>query len=412
MKLEYFITKRLIRNKDYKSSVSAPIIKIAIAAIALGIVMMLISVSTGLGLKYKIRDKISAFSGHIVITNFDNNNSDATIVPIERNLEGLMREQNIAGIQNISAYANIAGIIRTPDAFEGIVYKGVDSLYNFHGISEYLIQGRLPVYTLNQMSNEIVLSSYMANRLNFTLGDKVTTYFQKSWGNQVPNVRQFEIVGIFNSGLQQFDENIVIGDLAHVQRLNRWSQEQVGGFEINIEDFDHMEQVSKALYLELPPTIDSKTIAEKYSNIFGWLDMFDFNILIIIVIMIIVASVNMVVALLVMILERTQMIGVLKALGANNWTIRKIFLLNACYLVLKGLLVGNVIGIGLLLCQKYFGIIKLDPVSYYVNQAPVLLRASDVIFLNVGVVGISLFFLLIPSYLITKISPIKAIKYN
>ncbi|MGS4345343.1 ABC transporter permease [Myroides odoratus] len=411
MKLEYFIAKRLVTTKNHKSSVSAPIIKIAITAIALGIMMMLVSVATGLGLKHKIRDKISAFSGHIVITKYDSNVSDITLKPIELNQKFYPTFENIDGVSSVQPFASKAGIIRTEQAFEGIIYKGVTETYQFDEIAEYLEQGRLPVFG-ESMSNEILMSTYIANRLGFKLGDKVNTYFMKDWGNKVPNIRQFEIVGLYNSGLQQFDENVVLGDLRHVQRLNRWAENEVGGFEVLLKNFDQIEEKGSEIYLNLPSTIDSKTIVEKYENIFGWLDMFDFNIKVIIIIMIAVASINMIVALLVLILERTQMIGMLKALGATNWSVRKIFLYNAFYLIGKGLLYGNGIGLGLLFLQKYTGIIKLDPTSYYVREAPVLIRFWDVILLNVGVVVIAMLVLLIPSYLITKISPVKAIRYD
>ena len=411
MKLEYFIAKRLVTTKNHKSSVSAPIIKIAITAIALGIIMMLVSVATGLGLKHKIRDKISAFSGHIVITKYDSNVSDITLKPIELNQKFYPTFENIDGVSSVQPFASKAGIIRTEQAFEGIIYKGVTETYQFDEIAEYLEQGRLPVFG-ESMSNEILMSTYIANRLGFKLGDKVNTYFMKDWGNKVPNIRQFEIVGLYNSGLQQFDENVVLGDLRHVQRLNRWTENEVGGFEVLLKNFDQIEQKGSEIYLNLPSTIDSKTIVEKYENIFGWLDMFDFNIKVIIIIMIAVASINMIVALLVLILERTQMIGMLKALGATNWSVRKIFLYNAFYLIGKGLLYGNGIGLGLLFLQKYTGIIKLDPTSYYVREAPVLIRFWDVVLLNVGVVVIAMLVLLIPSYLITKISPVKAIRYD
>lgn len=411
MKLEYFIAKRLVTTKNHKSSVSAPIIKIAITAIALGIIMMLVSVATGLGLKHKIRDKISAFSGHIVITKYDSNVSDMTLKPIELHQKFYPTFENIDGVSNVQPFASKAGIIRTENAFEGIVYKGVTENYQFDEIAEYLEQGRLPVFG-EGMSNEILMSTYIANRLGFQLGDKVNTYFMKDWGNKVPNIRQFEIVGLYNSGLQQFDENVVLGDLRHVQRLNRWTENEVGGFEVLLKNFDQIEEKGSEIYLNLPSTVDSKTIVEKYENIFGWLDMFDFNIKVIIIIMIAVASINMIVALLVLILERTQMIGMLKALGATNWSVRKIFLYNAFYLIGKGLLYGNAIGLGMLFLQKYTGIIKLDPTSYYVREAPVLIRFTDVILLNVGVVLIAMLVLLIPSYLITKISPVKAIRYD
>ena len=411
MKLEYFIAKRLVTTKNHKSSISAPIIKIAITAIALGIIMMLVSVATGLGLKHKIRDKISAFSGHIVITKYDSNTTDITLKPIELDQRFYPNFEGVEGVSKVQPFASKAGIIRTENAFEGIIYKGVTPSYQFNDLAEYLEQGRLPVFG-EGMSNEILMSSYIANRMGFKVGDKVNTYFMKEWGNKVPNIRQFEIVGLYTSGLQQFDENIIIGDLRHVQRLNRWAENEVGGFEVLLKDFDKIEEKGSEIYLNLPPTIDSKTIVEKYENVFGWLDMFDFNIKVIIIIMIAVASINMIVALLVLILERTQMIGVLKALGAANWTVRKIFLYNAFYLIGKGLLYGNVIGLGLLYVQKYTGVIKLDPTSYYVKEAPVLIRLSDVILLNAGVVIIAMLVLLIPSYLITKISPVKAIRYE
>ncbi|MCC9042824.1 ABC transporter permease [Myroides sp. M-43] len=411
MKLEYFITKRLVTTKNYKSSVSAPIIKIAITAIALGMIMMLISVATGLGLKYKIRDKISAFSGHIVITNYDSNISDITIKPIDEKIIESSDIKNINGVKHIQKYASKAGIIRTETSFEGIVYKGVDSLYDLNEIKDYIVEGRLPKSS-KTMSNEVLLSKYMADRMHFKVGDKVTTYFMKEWGNKIPNVRQFEIVGIYSSALQQFDANIVLGDIRHVQRLNRWQTTEVGGFEVVLNNFDHITQKGQEFYMNLPSTVDSKTIVDKYSNIFSWIDMFDFNIMIIIIIMVVVASINMIVALLVLILERTQMIGILKAMGANNWTIRKIFLYNATYLIVKGLLYGNIIGLGLLYTQQYFGFIKLDSTSYYVREAPVLIRFTDVFLLNAGVILIAFLVLLIPSYLISKISPVKAIRYD
>ncbi|MGL4582805.1 MAG: ABC transporter permease [Flavobacterium sp.] len=411
MKLEYFITKRLVTTKNYKSSVSAPIIKIAITAIALGMIMMLISVATGLGLKYKIRDKISAFSGHVIITNYDSNITDITLKPIDAQIMNSPDIKNITGVKNIQKYASKAGIIRTETSFEGIIYKGVDSLYDLNELKDYVIEGRLPKPSAG-MSNEVLLSQYMADRMHFKVGDKVTTYFMKEWGNKVPNVRQFEIVGIYNSALQQFDANIVIGDIRHVQRLNRWQPNEVGGFEVVLNDFDQIQQKGQEFYINLPSTVDSKTIVDKYSNIFSWIDMFDFNIMVIIIIMVAVASINMIVALLVLILERTQMIGILKAMGANNWTIRKIFLYNATYLIVKGLLYGNIIGLGLLYTQQYFGFIKLDSTSYYVREAPVLIRFTDVFLLNAGVILIAFLVLLIPSYLISKISPVKAIRYD
>ncbi|MBW3518105.1 FtsX-like permease family protein [Flavobacterium sp. NKUCC04_CG] len=411
MKLEYFIAKRLITTKNYKSSISAPIIKIAITAIALGLIMMLISVATGLGLKHKIRDKISAFAGHIVITNYDANETDLSLQPISLNQDFYPEFKNISGIKKVEPFAIKAGIIRTENAFEGVLLKGVDSNYNWQAIEEFLVSGKLPQFG-NEMSQEVLVSQLVADRLELKLGDKITTHFLKETGNKLPNVRKFEIVGIYSSGLQEFDSNVVIGDLRQVQRLNRWNADEVGGFEVVLNDFDSIVEKGDAIYLELPPTLNSQTIVEKYGNIFNWIAMFDFNIAVILVIMVVVAAINMIVALLVLILERTQMIGVLKALGATNWSIRKIFLYNAAYLIFIGLFWGNLLGIGLLLTQQYFGLIKLDPNLYYVKEAPVLLRLTDVLWLNAGVVLICLLVLLIPSYLITKISPVKAMRFD
>lgn len=385
--------------------------KIAIAAIAIGIIMMLLSVSTGLGLKYKIRDKIAAFNGHIVITNYDANVTDLSLEPISIDQEFYPEFKTVSGVKHIQPFASKAGIIRTEEAFEGVVYKGVDSLYNLSELQEYLIEGRLPQLE-NSMSNEILISQFVASRLGFEVGDKVTMHFMKDTGNKLPQVRQFDIAGIYNSGLEEFDANFVIGDLKQIQRLNRWQPDQVGGFEVILNSFDEIEAKGNEIYLELPSTLDSQTIVDKYAAIFTWMQVFDLNIVIIITIMVVVASINMIVALLVLILERTQMIGILKALGATNWSIRKMFLYNAFYLIFKGLIYGNIIGIGLLLIQKYFGVIQLDPSSYHVKVAPVLIRFSDVLLLNVGVIVISMLVLLIPSILITKISPVKAIRFD
>lgn len=411
MNLEYFIAKRLITAKDYKSSISAPIIKIAIAAIAIGMVMMIISVATGIGLQQKIREKVSAFNGHIIISNYDNNQSEATLIPIVRNQKFYPKFNSVAGISHIQAMATKAGIIRTEKAFEGIIFKGVGTDYQWDNIQEYLIAGHLPNLS-SQLNSEVVISQFLADRLELKVGDAFNTFFIKEDQNQLPNIRRFKITGIFNSGFQEFDATYIIGDIRHVQRMNKWTPNEIGAFEIFVQDFDQIKEVGEEVYQQTPSNLDSKTIIEKYSYIFDWLQLFDFNIIVILGVMILVATINMVVALLVLILERTQMIGILKALGANNWSVRKIFLYNAFYLILRGLLWGNCIGIGVLLIQKYFGVIQLNPENYYVNQAPVYFNLGYIASLNLLTVGVCFLVLLIPSYIITKISPIKAIRYE
>jgi lipoprotein-releasing system permease protein len=411
LNLEYFIAKRLITAKDYKSSISAPIIKIAIAAIGIGMVMMIVSVATGIGLQQKIREKVSAFNGHIIISNYDNNQSEATLTPIVKNQKFYPKFNSVAGISHIQAIATKAGIIRTEKAFEGIIFKGVGTDYQWSNIKEYLTAGRLP-NLLGQLNSEVVISQFLADRLQLKVGDAFNTFFIKENQNQLPNSRRFKITGIFNSGFQEFDATYIIGDIRHIQRINKWTPNEIGAFEIFVNDFNEIQKVGEEVYQQTPSNLDSKTIIEKYSYIFDWLQLFDFNIVVILGVMILVATINMVVALLVLILERTQMIGILKALGANNWSVRKIFLYNAFYLILRGLFWGNCIGIGVLLVQKYFGVIQLNPENYYVNQAPVYFNLGYILALNLLTVGVCFLVLLIPSYIITKISPIKAIRYE
>ena len=412
MKLEYFISKRLATSNEYKSSVSAPIIKIAIVAIAISIIMMLVSVSTGFGLQEKIRDKITSFNGHLTILNYDNNQSEITTVPLSLQQDFYPNFKNVPEVSKIQPFATIAGVVRTPETFEGIVYKGVSTDYDFNFISEYLKEGKLPQFSNDGMSNEILISDYLARRLKLKVGDKMQTYFMKDSGNKMPYIRSFEIVGIYDSGFKEFDETYVIGDLKHVQRLNKWDENEVGAFEIYVNDFTKINEINTKIYEDIPSDLNSISITDKYFGIFEWMKLFDFNIYMIIGIMIIVASINMIVALLVLILERTQMIGILKALGANNWTIRKIFLLNATHIVFRGLIWGNIIGLSILLLQKYFGIIKLDPTQYYVAEAPVYLNLYYILGLNAMVILLCYIILIIPSYMITKISPVKAIKYQ
>ncbi|MFG4005008.1 ABC transporter permease [Flavobacterium aquidurense] len=411
MNLEYFIARRLITAKDYKSSISAPIIKIAISAIAIGIIMMVVSVATGMGLQQKIRDKVSAFNGQIIISNYDNNNSEVTLVPISKKQDFYPNFKSVPEVSHIQAIATKAGIIRTENAFEGIVFKGVGADYDWNNIKEYIVDGKVPDFA-RDLNEEVLISRLLADRLDLKVGDNFNTFFIKEEQGKMPNSRRFKIAGIFNSGFQQFDATYIIGDIRHIQRINKWSPDQVGAFEVFVKDFDNIKSTGIQVYDQTSSNLDTKTIIEKYSYIFDWLQLFDFNIVIILGIMILVATINMVVALLVLILERTQMIGILKAMGANNWTVRKIFLYNAFYLIIRGLFWGNLIGIAILLVQQHFGVVQLNPENYYVNQAPVYINWGYVALLNLLTITVCFVVLLIPSYIITKISPVKAIRFD
>ena len=411
MSLEYFIARRLITAKDYKSSISAPIIKIAISAIAIGIIMMIVSVATGIGLQQKIRDKVSAFNGQIIISNFDNNNSEVTLTPISKKQDFYPDFKSVPEVSHIQAIATKAGIIRTENAFEGIVFKGVGGDYDWNNIKEYIVEGKVPDFS-KTLNEEVLISRLLADRLNLKVGDNFNTFFIKEEQGKMPNSRRFKITGIFNSGFQQFDATYIIGDIRHIQRINKWTPDQVGAFEVFVKDFDNIKTTGIQVYDQTSSNLDTKTIIEKYSYIFDWLQLFDFNIVVILGVMILVATINMVVALLVLILERTQMIGILKAMGANNWTVRKIFLYNAFYLIIRGLFWGNLIGIAILLIQQQFGVVQLNPENYYVNQAPVYLNWGYIALLNLLTITICFIVLLIPSYIITKISPVKAIRFD
>lgn len=411
MNYEYFIAKRIIGNKAYKSSISAPIIKIGIAAIAIGIVVMMVAIATGIGLQQKIRDKVVAFNGHVTITNYDSNNSQESVFPISTKQEFYPEFKSVEGVRHIQAVATKFGVIRTETDFEGLVLKGVGGDYDWSYFKEFLVEGRVPDYT-QKRNEDVLMSQYIANRLGFKLGDTFQMFFKKVDPEKLPNIITYKIVGIYNSGFQDFDATYVIGDIRHLQRINNWEADQVGNFEVFINNYNELDDKGIEIFKAIPSTLDARTISESYYSIFEWIKIFDKNIYGIIGIMILVAGINMITALLVLILERTQMIGILKALGSNNWSIRKLFLYNASYLILLGLFWGNLLGLGLLFAQKQFKLFPLDPSVYYVTEAPVFISFGYILALNVGTLVLCLIMLLVPSYIITKISPVKAIRFD
>lgn len=411
MNYELFIAKRIIAAKQYNSSISSPIIKIGIIAIALGIIIMMIAIATSAGLQQKIREKISGFNGHIQITNFDNNYSEITLEPVSVNQDFYPEFNDVEGIKNVQVYATKPGIIRTESDFEGIIFKGVSNDYDWSFFNEYLIEGSLPVFS-SETSNDVLISRTIANRLQIDLNDELNIFFLKEDPTKPAWIRVVKVVGVYNSGFQEFDESFVIADIRHVQKMNRWSEDEVGGFEVLVEEFDGLKLKSAEVYSQTPPTLNSQSILEKYPAVFEWISLFDNNTYLIIAIMILVAGINMITALLVLILERTQMIGILKALGAQNFNIRKVFLYNAGYLILKGLFWGNLIGIGLLLVQKVFKVISLNPETYYVSTVPIQLNIGYILLLNIGTMLLCMLMLIIPTLIISKVNPVKSIKFE
>ena len=410
MNYELFIAKRIIAGKEYKNSISSPIIKIAITAIALGIIIMMISMAIGAGFQHKIRDKISGFKGHVQITNYDDNNSEVSITPIDKNQDFYPEFKTIDGIKKVQIFANKGGMIRTATDFEGIVFKGVSKDYDWSFFKEYLVVGKLPDFNQSRV-RDVLLSKTLVDRLQLKLNDTINVHFLKSTKKKIPSRYKFVIVGIYDTGFGQFDKSLMIGDIKEIQRLNKWNDNQIGGFEVLLDNFDDIELKGNEIYSAIGSTLNSATIVNNYDIIFEWIELFDNNVWFIIGIMILVASINMITALLVLILERVQMVGVLKALGSDNWGIRKIFLYNATYLILKGLLWGNIIGITLLLLQHYFGLITLDPASYHVTTVPIYINVFSIIMLNIGTLILCFLMLIIPSYIITKINPSKSIQF-
>ncbi|MBT8257118.1 MAG: FtsX-like permease family protein, partial [Bacteroidia bacterium] len=304
------------------------------------------------------------------------------------------------------------GVIRTESDFEGMVLKGVGFDYNWSLFEEFLIDGRLPEFDNGNMSSEVLIPEYLAKRLVLNTGDSFQMYFARENIDRPPSIRKFNIVGIYRSGFLELDETYLMGDIRQIQRLNSWESDQIGHFELFISDYDELKEVANAVYQNTPSVLNTETVSEKYASIFEWISIFDKNIYGIIGIMILVAGINMITALLVLILERTQMIGILKALGSRNWNVQRIFLINAAYLILLGLFWGNLIGIGLLVMQQNFGLFPLDPEVYYVTQAPVYLSLSYVLSLNLGTFLICLLMLMIPSMIISRISPVKAMRFE
>ena len=410
MKFEFLLAKRIISTKAYKSSISAPIIKIGIIAIALSVIVMLISISTGIGLQNEIRDKVSAFNGHIIISNFDSNNSDESNTPITVDNDLLMVVNSIYNIKSVNQTALKFGIIRTSDNFDGLLFKGVDSTYNWSNISDYLIEGFVPKIS-KSISDEVLISDNLSKKLNLNIEDSFQMIFSRNLESKA-TIRKFNIVGLFDSGFNEIDDNIIFGDIKHLRRINKWKDDQSGALEVFINDFSLINETTKNIYLSTPSSYNTVNVKQRYSSIFDWIKIFDKNIIAILFIMVVVCSINIISVLLVLILERTNMIGILKSIGANNKSIKIIFLIIVSYIISLGLIIGNSVGLGLLFIQNQFSIIKLDPEIYYASKVPVYLSFDYILLLNFFTFLVCLLSVLLPSYLISKISPVNSIKFR
>jgi len=414
MNLPYFIANRLIKGRREGTSFSRPINVIAIVGIAMGLAVMILAVAILTGFKQQIREKVVGFGSHIQIMNFDSNISFET-TPISDTQKFIPKIKQIPGVSHIQVFATKAGIIRTSEDIQGVVLKGIGSDFDWSYFKSNMVDGSVFTVTDTGRTDKVIISKKIASMLRLKTGDTFAMLFIQD----PPRMRKFTISGIYETSLEEFDKMYVFCDIGHIKRLNGWKDDQVSGFEVYINDFDKLDEMTAEVRDAIGYKIteeDTKfkvtNIRIKYPQIFDWLNFQDINVIIIILLMLIVAGFNMISGLLILILEKTNMIGVLKSLGAEDLTIRRLFLYQAAYLIGKGLFWGNFIGIGLAYLQLKTGIITLDPTSYYIKTVPVNLELVHILLLNSGTMAAIILMLLVPSQLISRITPVKAIKYD
>ena len=408
MNFEFFIANRIFSKN--KGGFSRPIVRLGVVSVALGLAVMIISIAIVTGFQKQVRRKVTGFGAEIQIGNFELNSSYEAS-PIDKNQAFYPFLDTIDGIRHIQVFAHKAGIIKTDDQIEGVILKGVGSDFDWSFFKNKMKSGKAFKVIDHKRTNDVIVSQSLATRLNLKVDDPVRMYFVIK-NEMQPRGRKFIISGIYETGLEEFDKLYLLGDIGHIQKLNKWDEMQVGGFEVFIDDFDELDKMGELVYQTIGYKLNSKTIKQLYPEIFEWLQLQDMNVLIIIALMVMVAGITMISTLLILILERTNMIGILKALGAKNVSIRKIFIYNAIYIIGKGLLWGNFIGVGLCIVQAQFGVFKLNQESYYVSQIPINLNLMPLLYINGGTLLLCTLMLLIPTYIITKISPVKAIRFS
>jgi lipoprotein-releasing system permease protein len=414
MNLPFFIANRLIKGRREGTSFSRPINVIAVIGIAMGLAVMILAVAILTGFKQQIREKVVGFGSHIQIMNFDSNISFET-TPISDTQTFIPKIKQLPGVQHVEVFATKAGIIRTEDEIQGVVLKGIGSDFDWSYFRSNMVAGSVFTVSDTGRTDKVIISKKIADMLRLKTGDSFAMLFIQD----PPRMRKFTISGIYETSLEEFDKMYVFCDIGHIKRLNGWREDQVSGFEIYINDFDKLDEMTSAVRDAIGYKIaeeDTKfkvtNIRIRFPQIFDWLNFQDVNVIIIILLMLIVAGFNMISGLLILILEKTNMIGVLKSLGSEDRTIRKVFLYQAAYLIGKGLFWGNLIGIGLAFLQLKTGVITLDPSSYYIKTVPVNLELYHILLLNAGTMAAIILMLLVPSQLISRITPVKAIKYD
>jgi len=409
LKFPIYFSKKIAFSKDNKNNLSKVIVFIGRLSVALGIIVSLITVSTGLGSKKAIESRLANFSGHISVKSTRSNSSYNTSV---LNKEGLKLNEikNLEEVAGAQSYATVSGILRTEDNFDGVILKGVSKDFDAERFKDFMISGEVPKFTEKGYNNQVILSEKIANDLHLKTKDSIVAVFSKE--DQKLIYRKFEISGIYKTDIKMIDDLFIIGDINHVRKIQNMANDEVGGIDIFLKKTDEIDTA----FPKIERLIGFKNFAEKatdkYPQIVDWIGLFNTNIGIIISILLVVVIINIIMVLLILIIERTNSIGVLKTLGATNGQIRAVFINYTLLIMIPGLIIGNVIGLGLLLLQKFFGIIKLNPENYYVSTVPVDLNPIYILAISVGILIISAIALILPSYLISKISPVKVIKYD
>jgi len=402
---------RMRKMGHYKSSVSGRIIKIAIITIAVSMGMILISVSSGKGLQLEIKKKTTAFNGHLQIVPFESNQSEISISPIVDSIQikkKLMARNQVVHVQST---ATKASIIKNQNMYEGVFLKGVDRDYKWDYLKSFLVEGTFPNFS-NTVSNEIIISKEIFDKLKLKLGEHIEAFFFKDINQNYPNIRKFKVVGVFSTGFPEIDKSFIIGDIKNIKSINKWKQNYVGNYEVFLDEMKNIDKIGNDIYKNLPSNLDVLGVHQKYPDIFQWISLFDFNILIIFFIMIVVGIVNTSSAILILILERSKMIGLLKSLGSNNLLIQKVFIWNGISILGYGLFWGNLIGLIFYFTQYFFKWIKLNPEIYYADYVPVHLDIIDIVFFNFLFLIISVILLFLPSLIISRISPAKVLRFN
>ena len=397
--------------EQYKNTVSTRIINIATIAIALGISSILIATSTSRGLQKEIQNKTSAFNGHILVTLFENNESQISVQPIQDKKSVRKKIKQNKNLDRFHSIALKAGMLKNNSDFEGVFFKGVSSDFKWSSLDPFKIEGDFPDFS-NAISKEVLISEILSRQLDLNIGDQIDAFFLKNSTQKIPNKRRFKVSGIYYSGFPDIDNTLIYCDLRQIQKINRWDENLIGGYELFVKDFSLIQNTNDQVYKSLPSELNSIPVFDRFSSIYQWIALFDFNILIILIVMILVGVTNMATALLVLILERSRMVGLLKAIGAKNTLIQKIFLYNGVFVMSRGLFFGNLIGLGFYFSQKLLGWIRLDPSTYFVEVAPVSISSFEVLFINLFFLIIFTVLLWIPSRIILRISPSKVLRFK